>query len=71
MASLFIRKYRTLGCCKSAISKVAHTIEKIEPACCAYLQWVDLLPSTHFILETLQLYQGKSHAFINLSCTRS
>jgi hypothetical protein len=51
MASLFIRKYRTFECCKSAISRVPHTIEKIEPACRAYLQWTDPLPSIHFTLR--------------------
>jgi len=58
MASLFISKYRT-RCCNPAISRVTHTIEKIEPAYSAYLEKTDPLPSIHFTLEIPQLYQGK------------
>jgi len=47
MASLFIGKYRTFGGCKPAISRVAHAIEKIKPACSAYLERTDPLPSIH------------------------
>jgi len=64
-SSLFIRKYRTLGCCKSSILKVAHTIENIEPACSVPL------PSIHFTLGISQLYQGKGHLFLNRCWTRS
>jgi len=33
-------------------------IEKIEPACSAYLERTDPLPNIHFNLEALQPYQG-------------
>jgi len=69
MASFFIGKYRTLGCCKPAIS-VAHTIEKMELACSAYLEKTDPLP-IHFAQEIPQLYQRKAHVFFNRYCTPS
>jgi len=56
MTLLFIGKYRTFGCCKPAISRVAHTIEKIEALCDAYLVRTDPLPS---ILETSQFIKEK------------
>jgi len=56
MALLFIGKYRTFGCCKPAISRVAHTIEKIEAVCGSYLVRTDPLPS---ILETWQFIKEK------------
>ena len=59
------------GRCKPALpSRVAHTIDNIEPACGAYPEKIDLPPSVYFTLETPQLYQGKAHAFTDHGYTR-
>ena len=50
---------------------VAHMIKKMKPACSAYLEKTNPLPSIHFTLETPQLHQGKADPFINHGCTRS